>query len=673
MSVVCALIISICAFSVSCQKEKDGPAEEPQVQLATPEPSVTAVSSSWAEISWKAVEGAMYYSVYFENDGHPVMAIEPTVTLKGLESLTTYKVTVTADPASRSRYTKSKHSDAVSFTTSATPCVNEPVLTLSDITTTSFNVSWDPVDKAGSYVYMFALKGENAEEVTTTETALSFIDLTPGATYTLKVRSIPAEELEGSYDPSSWAGEDITLPLPQPLDAPVVTVDRASSIHTEISWKAVPGAAQYEYLLDPKNLDGNNWEPGEDEKTTLTTDLKAVFEGLEKESGHTFVVRACTDKPLVRANSPWASVSFTAAYDFVPSLEFVSATAACTKVTLTTSADSGETYMAGILPKASCLTGEGEVDSEAVLAKITEGFSADKLIRQAGSMDFDACYGTSYICYVYGVGVDGVATSGLKLKEVKAKDFESAIPEGPNFAVRLTDGAWTDISSSSPIEFGAYWTYSTSATGSITYRVLRKDDTRTFTQVKYSLMKYDTFVTNYGTAADAVAPKLQTYFESSGSVMSDANLTKVNSGTAASGSYTATDGARYVMVMRAQTGDGETYLYAMSAQARVSTAEWIHISAAATGKFTVTSDLPVTEGKAAAYTLSTSNNRPELLPAYMETRGAALTDARITALNEGTGYTASYSLTSGSTYNYILRIVNAAGDVAIGCGVAKIN
>lgn len=672
-----ALILSVCATAVSCEKEKEEPKEEPKVQLQTPSPSLSEVSSSWAELKWQDIPGALYYSIYLGEDEHPVMSIEPGVTLRGLSPLTDYNVTVTADPASRSKYLKSEKSTVVSFTTTGRPCTAEPEITVSDLTTTSFMLSWNEVEKSSGFIYTFGLKGESVEETATTETEMSFSGLTPGATYVFRLRSVPSEEYEAEYDPSSWAEENITLPLPQPLAAPTVKVERASSIHTEISWQAVPDAAQYEYMLDPKTPVGEGWEPAEDEKTSLTTDLKAVFEGLEKESVHTFIVRACSDDLLVRLNSPWTSVDFTAAYDFVPTLRIDSATPAATKISLKASVDQVETYLAGILPKAAYLTEEGEIDVEALTGKIMEGFSADNLRRESISEDFDACYGTTYICYVYGVGIDGIATSGLKYVEAKTADFASAIPEGPNFALSLSDGSWTDISASSPIDFNSYWTYSTSATGSVTYRVQRTDESKTFTKIKYSLLKYDAFVSNYGTSADAAAAKLNTYFETSGTTMSDSNKTKVNSGTAASGSYTPTDGARYVMAMRAEDADGGVYLYAVSVQAHLSTAEWIHASgiseSAKAGKFTVTSDLPVTEGKASAYTLSTSNYRPELLPAYMESRGTALTAARITSLNAGSSYSASYNtLTSGSTYIYILRIVNAAGDVAFGCGVAKI-
>lgn len=667
------VLIAFCTAPLSCAKEEEKPEEEKKTQLPPPSPVLSEVSSSWAELEWQEIEGALFYSVYFDDDPHPVLAIDSRVTLKGLSPLTSYTVTVTADPASRSAYLKSAPSEALSFTTGARPCVDEPVITVSDITTTGFRLSWNEVGKSDGFIYTFGIKGESAEETSITETEMTFTGLTPGATYVFRLRSIPSEEFSAEYDPSSWATEEITLPLPQPLGTPEIKVERASSIHTEISWNAVTDAVQYEYLLDPKTPVGEGWEPAEDEKTTVTTELKAVFEGLERESSHIFIVRACSDDQLVRLNSPWAAVEFVATYDFVPTLRIESVTTGATKITLKAAVDQVETYLAGILPKAAYLDADGGIDEEAVISAITAGFSTDKLQSESVSADFDACYGTSYICYVYGIDTDGTVTGGLKYVEAKTADFASAIPEGPNFALSLSDGSWTDISAGSPVDFNSYWAYSTSANGSVTYRIQRNDGGKNFTRIKYSLLKYDSFVSSYGTSADAAAAKLNAYFENSGSVMTDTNLGKVNSGTAVSGSYSSTGGARYVMAMRAESEDGGTYLYAISVQARDSSAEWLHVSGTSDGKFTVTSDLPVTEGKASAYTLSTSNNRPELLPAYMESRGTALTAARISAINEGSGYTASFTLTSGSTYNYIVRMVNAAGDVAYGCGVVKIN
>lgn len=83
--------------------------------------------------------------------------------------------------------------------------LSAPVLKLEEKTETSFKVVWEPVEGAEKYGYEF----EGTSD-TVTGTELSFTELEPGATYTLKVKSVSSES------ESEWAEIDVTLDEKQP-------------------------------------------------------------------------------------------------------------------------------------------------------------------------------------------------------------------------------------------------------------------------------------------------------------------------------------------------------------------------------------------------------------------------------------------------------------------------
>ena len=647
-----AVLCAAALVAFSCESSQ--PEEQPQdVTLATPAPEIVSVGATDAVLSWPKVAGAISYSVWFQDDENPDMAIDTCIVLRKLEPETSYSVCVTAEPASRSGYSSSAKSNPLQFTTEAKPVIDSPEAVVSELTTTSFTLSWSPVEKAGSYVYVF----NSDPEVSITDTLVNFTSLTPGETVKINLRAVPDEDNEEVWAPSRWKEISVDVPSPVVLAVPVLTVERASSIHTVISWEEVEGADGYEYSLD-----------GEDAVSTVN--LSVSFDGLERDSDHVFKVRACSDDEQVAVSSEWAEVSFKAVYDFVRTLAISNAEATDRKVSFEVTASESESHYRGVLPKALYMTEDGQIDTLAVMSEgeqTTLRSTGGKVTATSG-----ICYATTYLCYCFDVDEDG---SSLKetftAVEVKTKDYDYA-PE---------DGAYWSTGTFLTLE--AYPGYAYSSTSGILdplsyvgFAVSRQDESVTLSEVKYYIFTLSTFKSKFGGTGVDVADTVKEYFQSGGSAVSSANLQKINSGSVYSIGYSGREeDSSYVIAIMATTSDGQTLVSAQTVRTALSDMDWVHISGSSDGSFTVTSDLPVVSGaKAVRVNLTTSTNRYTLLDSYVKSKGSALSDARIQALNDGTGYTASYSSTSSATtYIYILNITNKAGDTVTRAALIRSN
>ena len=82
----------------------------------------------------------------------------------------------------------------------AVSSLSVPELVISDVTDSSFKVSWESVEGAEEYQYEF-----DGETGAVTETELSFSNLEAGATYALKVKAV------SSAAESAWAESSVTL------------------------------------------------------------------------------------------------------------------------------------------------------------------------------------------------------------------------------------------------------------------------------------------------------------------------------------------------------------------------------------------------------------------------------------------------------------------------------
>lgn len=94
-----------------------------------------------------------------------------------------------------------------------------PVLAVdsTSLSETSFTVTWSAVENAVAYAYVL----DNSEEQTVNTTNASFSGLTAGTQYTVKVKSVAAEE-NGEYLDSEWTAINVTTLSPEEPDEPAV-------------------------------------------------------------------------------------------------------------------------------------------------------------------------------------------------------------------------------------------------------------------------------------------------------------------------------------------------------------------------------------------------------------------------------------------------------------------
>lgn len=193
-----------------------------------------------------------------------------SATFTGLIASTTYALIVTATNS-----TDSTASSSTSMTTLIPPPTTPAGLAMSDITDTSFIVSWTGGDPASSYTY--TLDGTPTTPATddiVNDTA-SFTGLKANTTYVLIVTAVD------STGPTSSAPISVTTLPPRPTAA-VVSSNLVKDSSFFISWTGAEGATSYRYTLN-----GTLTIPSVDSGTINRT---ATFTGLTASTSYDVVV-----------------------------------------------------------------------------------------------------------------------------------------------------------------------------------------------------------------------------------------------------------------------------------------------------------------------------------------------------------------------------------------------
>lgn len=170
----------------------------------------------------------------------------------------------------------------------------EPKAVVSDITCTSFKVSWNYVMDAGSYTYTF----NGGDETVTDRNSLVFENLSPKQSYTFSVRADAGSN--GNWTASQFVNlrvftEDYTtLASPEPV---LVCAYKSKTI---IRWNAVNGATSYEYSVGPYSG-----------KTSSTSVEIGGFEG---STEYVFRIKALSDDKYVN-ESPESQMKFATLSD----------------------------------------------------------------------------------------------------------------------------------------------------------------------------------------------------------------------------------------------------------------------------------------------------------------------------------------------------------------------
>ena len=191
-------VLGAVAFS-SCQKSDP-------VQLAAPQPTLSASTVSSLTFTWNKVENAAKYIYELVlPDGSKVdsgASADTRIEFTGLTDNTTYTFRIAATPADGSDdYLESTVTSVTGRTVAIVP-LKTPTLNV-EIGDESVTVSWDAIENADSYVYSFADSGAAG---VTDKTSVTF-ELEPG-TYTFSVYASSKSE---AYSYSEKASVEIEV------------------------------------------------------------------------------------------------------------------------------------------------------------------------------------------------------------------------------------------------------------------------------------------------------------------------------------------------------------------------------------------------------------------------------------------------------------------------------
>lgn len=250
---------------VLCQNATDGEVEDYAVKLrpcsnATPgAPSFSAVTHNSATINWTGATSNLNYILQYRVQGTTAwtsvnvstLAGNPPVTITGLTPATTYEVQVAAIcGATPGTYTAIK-----TFKTRCDP--TPPNVTVSNITSTSAVITWNPLVPSATYVLRWRIVG------TTTWNNVT-LPLPPANTYTLTgLSSFVTYEVQvanicnGETTPNTYSNPQVftTVRICE-LPPPGLTISAITPTSAVVNWDAFPGAT---YILRYRKVGIPSW------------------------------------------------------------------------------------------------------------------------------------------------------------------------------------------------------------------------------------------------------------------------------------------------------------------------------------------------------------------------------------------------------------------------------
>ena len=255
----------------------------PSIPLA---PTVTVINSTAIYISWDMVSGATYYEIW--QDGVIIGSDITSLAATDIELTpnTLYEYSIKACNASGC--------SALSVVASARTPATDPAipstprdLTVTALTLTSLNISWDAVMGASIYkvTQVIPLPKRALDLINAPQTERITTSLLPDTTYGYTVQACSADAINGCSAPSTpvYGTTHPEAPTSSPSG---LTVAAQSSTSLRISWEGVAKATHYEIFNateQPRTLIANISAP-------LTNH---IVDGLIERTSYTYFVRAC--------------------------------------------------------------------------------------------------------------------------------------------------------------------------------------------------------------------------------------------------------------------------------------------------------------------------------------------------------------------------------------------
>ena len=331
-----------------------------------PRPVVTATnvaSTGKVKLSWKAIDGATGYEVYW--------AASKDGSYTKIATVTGTSVTNSSAKAGKTYYYKVKAIHSNSAATSAYSAVvnrtcdlPQPVVTASNVASTGkVKLSWKAIDGATGYeLYWAASKdGSYTKIATVTGTSVTNSSAKAGKTYYYKVKAIHSNSAANS------AYSEIvnrTCDLPQPT---VTATNVSSTGKVKLSWTAIDGATGYE-LYWAASKDGSY--------TKIATVTGTSVTNSSAKAGKTYYYKVRATHSNTAANSAYSAI-VERTCDLAQPTVTATNVASSGKVKLSWKAVDGatkyEVYRAtsksGTYSKLTTVTGTSVTNSSAVAGK----------------------------------------------------------------------------------------------------------------------------------------------------------------------------------------------------------------------------------------------------------------------------------------------------------------
>lgn len=279
---------------------------EPQIQqqLTTPELSIT-VEGLQATVRWVEDKNARQYGWELECDGvtESGSCYAPPYRFT-MEEGSHYRFRARAIAAKGSAWLDSEWSDYVTATSNMLP-TPEPAMSPGSPSDSMAQISWNAIEGASTYRYelteeqsaRLVQSGEISEHQITLE------GLTGGLAYAFRVMAVA----KGDKEDSSWSTPlRFTTRTVEALEAPTLTLKRATATEAILSWEPVKGAAGYLIVYTLDNLDESVTE-------VRTTSTECRIEGLTEQTSYLAygVALAAEDDPYTTDSAPSEWLQFT--------------------------------------------------------------------------------------------------------------------------------------------------------------------------------------------------------------------------------------------------------------------------------------------------------------------------------------------------------------------------